>query len=135
MGVLYLNSKESSLRYRLKNREKILERQRLKRRTRPLLRLVWNAKRRAKEKGLEFNLTDKDLVPHKRCPYLDLELHYEGGKPREDSTASLDRIDNSKGYIKGNVEVISDLANRMKNSASLEQLVQFAKVVIHRFQK
>ena len=62
------------------------------------------------------------------CPILDIKLEFHfgqgaGGKP---SSPSLDRIDNTKGYIKGNVQVISHLANQMKSTATKEQLVKFA---------
>jgi len=119
--------------YRASHREQILERQRLKRKNFPLKRMIWNAKRRAKEKDLPFDLEETDLIQVTHCPYLNIPLHYEGGRPREDCTASLDKIDPSLGYIKGNVEIISDLANRMKNNASVEMLLLFAQNIIKRF--
>jgi len=119
--------------YRASHKEQILQRQRLKRKNFPLRRLVWNAKRRAKEKNLPFDLDESLLEKPTHCSYLGLELHYEGGKPREDNTASLDRIEPSKGYTQTNVEIISDLANRMKNSADINTLILFAEAVIKRF--
>lgn len=44
------------------------------------------------------------------------------GGPRGPTTPSLDRIVPERGYVRGNVEVISWEANRLKNSATLEQL-------------
>lgn len=44
--------------------------------------------------------------------------------------ASLDRIDNSKGYVKGNVRFICFMANIGRGTFSDEQLVEFCKAVV-----
>ena len=53
-----------------------------------------------------------------------------GTKSNYENSPSLDRIDNSKGYIKGNVWVISQKANAMKNSATLEELKIFSTNIL-----
>jgi len=53
------------------------------------------------------------------------------GQGRIKTNPSLDRIDPTKGYVPGNVQVISDLANRMKQNASVEELLLFAKGVMN----
>jgi hypothetical protein len=67
------------------------------------------------------------------CPYLRISLTTTAprGSPRT-NIASLDRIDSSQGYTKGNVEVISHLANTMKSNATREQLVSFAEEILRR---
>lgn len=87
------------------------------------------AKHRAKVnyKDMEFTIKVSDIVIPKQCPYLGVELSFfkEGNQ-----APSLDRIDSSKGYTKDNIQVISRLANTMKNNATKEQLIAFAKGVI-----
>ena len=74
---------------------------------------MWSrAKYRAKQKGLDFNITKEDIVIPDTCPLL--------GTPME--SPSLDRIDSTKGYVKGNVWVISNRANTLKNDATLTEL-------------
>ena len=91
-------------------------------------KLLWKqAKHRAEhEYGCDFNIEVSDVVIPLTCPYLGIAL--DGSDKTH--LPSLDRIDNSKGYVKGNVQVISFKANAMKNSASIKELITFAKGVL-----
>lgn len=88
--------------------------------------LLSSAKSRAKKNGTTFDISADDIHIPKFCPYLGIEL-----KPfSEWSSPSLDKIDPSLGYVKGNIQVISLLANTMKSSASIDQLITFAENVL-----
>lgn len=97
-------------------------------------RMLWNAKKRAKEKNIIFSISEDDIILPEFCPFLGIKLTTSNirGTSRRD-VASLDRIDPTKGYVKGNVEVISHLANSMKNNASPEDLLSFAREIIKRY--
>jgi hypothetical protein len=110
------------------------ERSRMYKERNPGKVLFNSAKRRAKDKNFEFNIEETDINMPAMCPILDipiLKVYTEGKKsgPTPNS-ASLDRIDNNKGYVKGNVQVISHLANTMKASATEEQLIKFANWIL-----
>jgi hypothetical protein len=88
---------------------------------------LWNsAKGRGKRDGIEFSLQPEDIVVPAVCPVLGLKLQ-RGTTKFRDNSPSLDRIDNSKGYLKGNVIVVSQLANRIKSNATVEQLCKVAE--------
>lgn len=87
----------------------------------PLRLMLKRASDRAKERGFEFNLTETDLVIPDVCPVLGLVLKVSTGNAKPNSPA-LDRIDNTKGYVKGNVRVISNRANSLKSDATKEEL-------------
>ncbi len=85
------------------------------------------AKTRAKAKGLEYNITAEDVVIPEFCPvFPHIKLRIDNTKSEFDSP-TLDRIDASKGYVKGNVAVISHLANTIKSVGNAEQHEQIAK--------
>lgn len=84
---------------------------------------LWNNCRyRARKKGIEFSLTLDDILIPNICPILGIELNagFDSGR---DNSPSVDRVRLSEGYTPGNIQVISYLANRIKNNATLEQLV------------
>lgn len=89
--------------------------------------LLATAKRSARIKGLEFNITADDIQFYILCPYLRIPLVYDGATGRTDNSASLDRIDSTKGYISGNVEIISWRANRIKNDATPKEIELIAR--------
>lgn len=88
----------------------------------------------AKRRGLEFNLSIDDIVLVERCPLLGVELTYKNFMGKSDSNsqnfATVDRIDSSKGYVKGNIWIISRLANNMKSDSTAEQLKTFSENVL-----
>lgn len=88
------------------------------------------AKENSKRGGYEFNLEKSDIVTPIHCPYLGIELSYNKKDGKLDNYCSIDRIDSTKGYVKGNVQVISHLANTMKSSATTEELITFSKNVL-----
>ena len=90
--------------------------------------LLNNAKKRASLYNIDYNITIEDISLPKICPILKIPIQkgkVGGGK----YSPSLDRIDPNKGYVKGNVQVISRLANIMKSNASPEELRAFANWV------
>lgn len=86
------------------------------------------AQHRAKIKGIEFNIEISDIVIPEICPILGLPIKKSIDGNR-DLSPSLDRIDNDKGYIKGNVQVISFKANAMKLTANKDELINFSNWV------
>ncbi len=87
------------------------------------------AQTRARKRGVVFDILEEDIHIPEFCPVLGIKLtmhtgtRMQGGRP---DSPSLDRIDNNIGYVKGNIQVISHLANSMKSTATPEQLKAFS---------
>lgn len=84
-------------------------------------RMVYRAKYSATKNGLPFNLSVEDISIPEFCPVLGLKLEKNDNKQGGNSP-SLDKIIPEKGYIKGNVRVISQRANMLKSNATIEEL-------------
>ena len=89
---------------------------------------MWHgARNRARERGIAFDLKVTDIVIPATCPLLGIPIVCgKDGMPLETSP-SLDRIDNSKGYTLDNVWVISRKANTIKSTATYQELETIAK--------
>ncbi len=89
----------------------------------PRRKLLSDARGRAKRKGIEFSIKVEDIVIPERCPVFGLPFQVgEGAGGHTPMSPSLDRVDSSRGYVPGNVQVISYRANTIKNDATLEEL-------------
>lgn len=80
----------------------------------------------------EWNIEFNDLTFPTHCPILGIELNYSASY-RSDDSPSFDRIDSSKGYVKGNVVIMSWRANRIKNDGTAEEhqrIADFIKAVL-----
>ena len=88
-----------------------------------IARILIRAKSRAKLSGIPFNLELSDLELPEYCPVLGIKLNpHQGKKGYFPDSPSLDKIYPNKGYTKGNVRIISQRANLLKNDATIEEL-------------
>ncbi len=104
----------------VKNRESILKSGREKIRSWKSRFSQW--KRGAKVRNLEFDLTLEEIKSMPLvCYYTKQVLTMESRKP---NTISLERIDNTKGYIKGNTVFCCSDINYMKNDLSKDEFIR-----------
>lgn len=83
----------------------------------------YRAKRRALKKNIEFDIKEEDIIIPNVCPVLNISLSNDYSKNKSyDTFPSLDRFNNSKGYTKDNIHVISYRANSLKNAATVEEI-------------
>lgn len=89
---------------------------------------AWSRKKhQCKREGIPFDLLPEDFLAPAVCPVLGLPLKMSDGWALADDTPSVDRIDPALGYVRNNIIVVSLLANKIKSSATPEQLLAVAK--------
>ncbi len=96
---------------------------------------IWRRSRySAKARGILHTISLQDLTLPVHCPLLGVKLDYSPGTSgrgcRSLNRACIDRIDNRKGYIPGNVQVISFRANIVKSNLTPEELIRFARGIL-----
>ena len=100
------------------------------------MRIRKDCKNRAVKRKLDFNITTEYLLKlleecNYTCPVFKNKFIIDSKEKDRNFKASLDRIDNSKGYIEGNVMWISWKANTMKSNATKKELKMFAEWVMN----
>ena len=97
--------------------------------------MLGNARRRAKKKNVPFDIDVAHIrsIAPSHCPVLGFPLEWSARRDGKigalPNSPSLDRIDPERGYVKGNVWIISHKANSIKNSATHEELKLVTKAV------
>lgn len=82
---------------------------------------MWKASRiRASKKKISHDIDLLDIVIPEFCPVFGIQLRKDN-KTLEENSPTLDRIDPARGYVKGNVCVISWKANTIKSFGTAEE--------------
>ena len=91
-------------------------------------RIFRNKKADAKRRSVPFDLIYENIQWPTHCPLLGIPLDYSIGTKRtvQPNSPSFDRIDPAKGYLTGNVRIVSHKANLMKNNGSVDELIRLA---------
>jgi hypothetical protein len=114
--------------YHREDRGKRNQRTKLWHKDNPEKSLCVSAKNRARIQKVPFDLVPEDIIIPEVCPVFGITLKISEGK-RTDNSPSLDKIIKEKGYVKGNISIISWRANRLKSDASREELEKLLEYV------
>lgn len=91
-------------------------------RRRKIRHWLGQARRRARDKNLPFDLKPSDISVPSHCPVLGIPLFTGKGGGYNPNSPSLDRINSKRGYTRDNVCIISMRANVLKGDATLDEL-------------
>jgi len=91
-------------------------------------KLLNNARKRAKNKDVLFELTPEDIVIPSQCPVLGtaMDSSSQSASMINSTAPSIDRLEPEKGYTKDNIRIISARANSLKSNATPEECIAVA---------
>ena len=118
----------NAVRYKVK-RSQILHYSKVYQAQNPKARLICGAMRRSEKMGLPFSIDRNDFEIPENCPVFGFPLKSGNGVHAYNSP-TIDRIVPELGYVKGNIQVISQKANSIKGSRSLDEWRMFASWVL-----
>jgi|TARA_B110000259_G_C13940318_1_gene372501 hypothetical protein len=101
-------------------------------------KLYHSSKTNSIKKTLQFNITTDYLETlyigcQGRCPFTGIKLDPVSGTiaERNPKGISIDRIDSSQGYVKGNVRLVSTWYNNAKAAGTDEFIVEMSKRLVN----
>ncbi len=88
----------------------------------------------AANRSLPFELTMEyawDLYEQQKClcALSGIPIGFGATSKNSNTSASLDRIDNAKGYVEGNVQWVHKSINLMRNVLTVEKFIEWCKRV------
>jgi len=94
----------------------------------------------ASERKIKFNISidyiwELFLLQNKKCKLSNLPIKFGNKRGKVPTTASLDRIDSSKGYVKGNVQWVHKHINLMKWDLDEPQFLKYCEIITKQNQK
>lgn len=98
-------------------------------------KLFFAARHRAKSKGSDCTITQQDIVDQYEeqdglCAVTGIQMSMGYGGGRCSTHMSLDRIDNAKGYIPGNIRLVCDRVNIMRGTMSDYELIDWCQKIV-----
>lgn len=94
--------------------------------------ILKSCKSRDKEYNLDFDyIVDLYIEQCGKCKISDILMTYKHCIETLNSSTniSIDRIDSSKGYIKGNIQLVTSWVNTMKNSKTMEEFIEMCNII------
>jgi len=101
----------------------------------PMIKMLNRLKHRVKHNHFTMNLNIKYLTnllekQNSKCALTNVNISIDGSKAKNIfPSASLDRIDSSKGYIKGNVQWVHKTVNKMKWDTPQDEFINWCKLI------
>lgn len=97
----------------------------------------YNIRHGAKVRNLPFEITIEDawqlfLKQNKKCALTGLDIKLSTGNLDKETTASLDRIDSTKGYTLENIQWVHTDINKMKMEFPQKYFIEMCKLVSSR---
>jgi len=88
-----------------------------------------DAKKRAEKKGVPFEITRQyiESILTNECPVFGTPFTFVGNGGIKPESPALDRIIPSKGYIEGNIQIISVKANNIKSAYNSKDIFKVAE--------
>lgn len=103
--------------------------------------VLYSLQKGAKQRNLNFNVSIQEiwllfLRQNRKCLISGLPLKFPLSRSDTNATASLDRIDSSKGYTIDNIQWLHKKVNYMKQSMGNQEFLDWIKIIYHQnFQK
>lgn len=103
--------------------------------------LIWGCKSRVKhsKRGYKKYGTVEITIDYLKqiyslqkglCAISGIPMTYKLGGGRQPLNISVDRIDNNKGYIPGNIQLVCSHVNMMRGNLSSEDLLEFCRAIV-----